>query len=74
MLKLEFPKDAFDINGSSDGLTFSPKLLADDTSLFYIADDVNLAANNLNNDKWMCFAMEIEFQYWLFKTSARVYF
>lgn len=51
MLKLEFPKDAVDINGSSDGLTFSPKLLADDTSLFYIADDVNLAANNLNNDK-----------------------
>lgn len=51
MLKLEFPKDAFDISGSSDGLTFSPKLLADDTSLFYIADDVNLAANNLNNDK-----------------------
>ena len=38
------------INDLSDGLTSSPKLFLDDTSLFFIARDVNLAGNYLNDD------------------------
>ena len=38
------------VNDLSDGLTSSPKLLVDDISLLSIAHNINLAANNLNND------------------------
>ena len=38
------------INDLSDGLTSNHKLLADDTSLFSVVHNINLAANNLNSD------------------------
>lgn len=37
------------VNDLFSSLAFSLKLLADDTALFSIVHDVNLAANNLNN-------------------------
>ena len=38
------------INDLSDGLKCSPKLFADDTSLFSTVHDINEATNDLNND------------------------
>ena len=38
------------INDLSDNLVSNPKLLADDTSLFSILQDITLSAKNLNDD------------------------
>ena len=38
------------INDLSDGLTSNPKLLADDTSLFSVVQNINSRANDLNSD------------------------
>ena len=38
------------INGLSDNLITNPKLLADNTSLFFIVHDPNATANDVNND------------------------
>ena len=40
----------FYINDLSDGLQCSPKLFADDTSLFVRVHNMNKATNDLNND------------------------
>ena len=38
------------INDLSEGLTTNAKLFADDVSLFYVVDNINLSATNLNSD------------------------
>ena len=38
------------INDLSDNLISNPKLLADDTSLFSVVQDITLSAKNLNDD------------------------
>ena len=38
------------INDLSDGLNSNTKLIADDTSLFYIVQIINSTANDLNSD------------------------
>ena len=38
------------INDLSDGLTTNPKLFADDTSLFFVVQNINSTANDLNSD------------------------
>ena len=38
------------INHLSDNLVSNPKLLADDTSLFSVVQDITLSAKNLNDD------------------------
>ena len=38
------------INDLSDGLTSNPKLFANDTSLFSVAQNINSTANDLNSD------------------------
>ena len=38
------------INDLSDGLTTNVRLLADDVSLFFVVDNINLSATNLNSD------------------------
>ena len=38
------------INDLSDNLVSNPKLLADDTSLFLVVQDITLYAKNLNDD------------------------
>ena len=38
------------INDLSDNLVLSPKLFADDTSLFSVVQDITLSANNLNDN------------------------
>ena len=38
------------INGLSDSLASNPKLFADDTSLFSVAENMTKSANDLNND------------------------
>ena len=38
------------INDLSDGLTSNPKLFADDTSLFFAAQNINSTATDLNGD------------------------
>ena len=38
------------INDLSDGLTTNVRLFADDVSLFFVVDNINLSATNLNSD------------------------
>ena len=38
------------INDSSDGLTSNPKLFADDTSLFFVVQNINSRANDMSSD------------------------
>ena len=38
------------INDLSDGLTSDPKLFVDDTILFFVAQNINSTANDLNSD------------------------
>ena len=38
------------INDLSDGLTTNARLFADDVSLFFVVDNINLSATNLNSD------------------------
>ena len=38
------------VNDLSDGLNSNPKLFPEDTSLFSVVQNINLAANDLNND------------------------
>ena len=57
VLKQEFLKDQswsffflIFINDASDNLVSNPKLFADDTSLFWVVQNITLSANNLNDD------------------------
>ena len=50
VLYLDFYSILICINDLSDNLTSSPKFSADDTSLFSTVTDLNVTANQINND------------------------
>ena len=53
------------INDLSDNLWANVKLFADDTSLFFVIHDINVSAEELNEDlkknQWMGFSIENDF-------------